>query len=106
VHCAYYSSFQYAKYILSEYAGVDYRQQKDACYSGDSHKVIWEMVCNELRKIDNASCNICSGHYMALRRMRIRADYDTCVTNEKEAKQSLRKAEALNQLLQNSYEHK
>lgn len=105
VHCAYYSSFQYTKYILSEYVGINYQQQQNVCRDKDSHKVIYGMMCDKLID-DIVASNIYQGHYKNLKRLRIKADYGTYAINKEEAKQSLRKAEALNQLLHNKYEHK
>ena len=49
VHCSYYAGFQFTKYVLANFCGIDYERQEKESKGKDSHfkpKIIYKLIQN------------------------------------------------------------
>jgi uncharacterized protein (UPF0332 family) len=102
VHCAYYSSFQYMKYIANNYLNVSYQTQNKGT-GQDSHKFIWKQIENELMLNCHPIYDDCNTAYSFLRKLRKKADYLTQAISPAEANKAYTEAYKMNNLLKTNY---
>lgn len=99
VHCSYYAGFQFTKYVLANFCGIDYERQEKESKGKDSHFYIQSEM--EKRFEDSERLNFIdyNKYFNKLKKFRKKADYSQDFINKEEAEKACSCAEKLIDLL-------
>lgn len=110
VHCSYYSAFQYIKYFLCNVHNISYQDQEllysiyrneDKDNKMGSHEFLIYKCFQYIKENDEAKSNVFNTNIISLKNQRHKSDYKDKLINENNAKDSLAKAKAIKELIEN-----
>ena len=100
-HCAYYSGFLLAKYVLNEYCDINYEQQRTESKSKDSHFFVINSLGEWIGKDDSRRLMKadCYTYFDKLKRYRKTADYEVDKLSKEKAQDACKTISQLRSLL-------